>query len=331
MTAPRQLSIAFQTDKTPGEYRDLARTVEDYGFDVLSMYSDLTFQPPIVPLTLAAVATERIRLGPASLNPFTLHPVEIAGQIATLDAASGGRAYLGISRGAWLDAIDVRQHRPIDRVIDTFRAVNHLLAGTEGPFRGKTFNMRADMRLRYQPERARLPMLVGTWGPRLAGAAAQFVDEIKLGGSANPDMAHIARTWFPGDHQPAIVSGAVTVVDEDGARARDHVRRDMALYLPVVAPLDPTVEIEPELLQRLQNLVREGERDLAARQISDDLLQAFAFAGTPSEIIDQCQTLFDAGISRIEFGTPHGLSASTGLRLLGEIVLPALSDGPAEE
>ena len=324
MSPSRQLSVAFQTDKRPDEYRDLARAVEEYGFDVLSMYSDLTFQPPIVPLTLAAIATSRLRLGPASLNPFTLHPIEIAGQIATLDAVSGGRAYLGVSRGAWLDAIDVRQHQAIDRVVDTFQAVNHLLARSERPFRGQSFSMRSDVQLRYRPERACIPMLVGTWGPRLAAAAAPFVKEIKLGGSANPDMARIARSWFPGDHHPAIVSGAVTVVDEDGALARDHVRRDMALYLPVVAPLDPTVEVESDLLQRIGDLVRRGEGEMAARHISDDLLHAFAFAGTPGEIVEQCEALFAAGISRIEFGTPHGLSTSTGLMLLGEKVLPAL-------
>ncbi len=151
MTSPREVSIAFQTDKQPDEYRELAQQVESYGFDLLSMYADLTFQPPIVPLTLSAMATKRIRLGPASLNPFTLHPVEIAGQIATLDMVSRGRAYLGISRGAWLDAIGVKQQRAVSRVVDTLRAVKHLLAGEATTFEGRTVNLRADVNLRYHP------------------------------------------------------------------------------------------------------------------------------------------------------------------------------------
>ena len=59
---------------------------------MLSVYHDLLDQPAIGPLLLMARVTERIRLGPAALNPFTLHPYEIAGQIATLDAVSCGRA-----------------------------------------------------------------------------------------------------------------------------------------------------------------------------------------------------------------------------------------------
>ena len=58
--------------------------------------------------------------------------------------------------------------------------------------------------------------------------------------------------------------------------------------------------------------------------ISDDLLRRLAFAGTPGEVADQARALIDAGATRIEFGTPHGLSEAEGLRLLGEGVLPAL-------
>src|SRR5947199_10399677 len=100
MPRHQEVSIAFQSNKRAAEYRALARQVEEYGFDVLSVYGDLMFQPPIGPLLLMAEATTRIRLGPASVNPYTLHPVEIAGQIARLDAVSGGRAYPGLSRGA---------------------------------------------------------------------------------------------------------------------------------------------------------------------------------------------------------------------------------------
>ena len=41
-------------------------------------------------------------------------------------------------------------------------------------------------------------------------------------------------------------SGSWQVVDEDGQRARELIRQEVALYLPVVATLDPTVAIDPE-------------------------------------------------------------------------------------
>ena len=38
--------------------------------------------------------------------------------------------------------------------------------------------------------------------------------------------------------------------------------------------------------------------------------------------------LFEAGVSRVEFGTPHGLTAARGIELLGRRVLPAVRAAP---
>ena len=83
---------------------------------MLSVFHDLLFQPAIFPLLTMAAATERVRLGPAALNPATLHPVEIAGQAAALDLASDGRAYLGLVAGAWLDRLGLDARRPVARL-----------------------------------------------------------------------------------------------------------------------------------------------------------------------------------------------------------------------
>ena len=52
-----------------------------------------------VALAQAAAATERIQLGTGVTNPFTRHPAVTASAIASVHAASGGRAVLGIGRG----------------------------------------------------------------------------------------------------------------------------------------------------------------------------------------------------------------------------------------
>jgi 5,10-methylenetetrahydromethanopterin reductase len=121
------------------------------------------------------------------------------------------------------------------------------------------------------------------------------------------------------------VIGAVSVVDEDRAAARRLARREVALYLPVVAELDPTVQIDPELLARLKDAAARYDFDAAGALIADDLLDRFAIAGAPDEVVAHVEALFAAGAARVEFGTPHGLTPDHGLRLLGEQVLPRLS------
>src|SRR5215211_6285519 len=86
--SPLEVSIAFQSNKTPSEYEALALLIDGYGFDVVSVYNDLLFQPALGPLLLMARYLTRTRIGPAVLNPYTVHPLEIAGQVALLDEIS---------------------------------------------------------------------------------------------------------------------------------------------------------------------------------------------------------------------------------------------------
>ncbi len=77
-----EIGVAFQTDKPPGRYGALAAAAEGYGFDVVSVFADLLYQPPLPALLEMARATSRVRLGAACLNPYTQHPYEIAGGLA---------------------------------------------------------------------------------------------------------------------------------------------------------------------------------------------------------------------------------------------------------
>lgn len=327
-----EVSIAFQGNKTFAEYRALAELAERLGFDGVSVYADLGFQPAIVPLLTIAQHTSRVRIGPAALNTWLLHPVEVAGQIAALDAVSGGRAYLGLVRGAWLDAIGIAERAPMRRLREAVGAIRHLLAGREDGFASDLFPLPPGRLLQYEVVRPDVPLLIGTWGAKTAELAGELADEVKIGGSTNPAMLPVMRGYLAKGEKRAgrsprsvgIVMGAVTVVDEDGAAARTYARRQVARYLPVVAPLDPTVDLSEDHLQSIATFVAAGADDLAAGLVPDDIVDRFAFSGTPEQIVRQAASLIAAGASRIEFGTPHGFTNAGGVRLLGERVLPAL-------
>ena len=330
------VTLGLQTDKPRGAYAELAVLAEELGFSGVSVFSDLTFQPSIVPLIEMAWATSRIRLGCACWNPFTLHPSEIAGQAALLDAHSGGRAYVGLARGSWLGSIGVHPTRPLGHLRDAVGFIDALLEGAGRGYPGEHFRLEEGVRL-ATPAR-RLPVLIGSWGPRGAALAGAVADEIKIGGSANPAMIGVTRERLAVGALPAgrsaddigIVLGAVTVVDRDRATARAHARREVAMYLDVVAELDPTVELPDGLLAMLRQRLADGDPD-AGRIIPDDVLDRFAFSGDPDDIAAHAQRLIDAGVDRIEFGTPHGIEEAEGIALLGREVLPLLHGAAAPD
>jgi 5,10-methylenetetrahydromethanopterin reductase len=327
-----EIGIAFQADKPPGRYGELAAAAEAYGFDVVSVFADLLDQSPLPALLEMARVTSRVRLGAACLNPYTQHPYEIAGGLAALDATSGGRAYLGLARGAWLEAIGIEQHRPLDHLRDTAAIVRALLSGDDAGYAGAAYRLAPGVRLRYPVSGRVPPLLLGTWGPRGAALAGEIADELKVGGSANPAVVPLIRDRvrvgaLAVGRSPAavtVVLGAVTVVDRDGAGARRRARTEVARYLAVVADLDPTVEWPTGLASRVRDLVAAGRDEAAGALIPDEVLDRFAFSGTPAQVAGQARRVLEAGAGRVDFGAPHGLSDAEGVALLGTAVLPRL-------
>ena len=332
----RELSIALQSDEDLATYAALAPLIEELGFSAISVYADLMYPSPLAPLLTIARSTRRIRLGPACLNPYLLHPVEIAGQLDALDRASGGRAYLGLARGAWLDAVGVAQARPVRRLREAAEVVRYLFSGRDDGYHGEIFALEPGTRLAYQPVRKEVDLLLGAWGPLGIALAGELAAEAKIGGTASPGLLPAARESLArgesrGGRRPGgtgLVCGAVTVVDEDGAAARRLARAEVATYLPVVARLDPEgAGVDAAGLAQMQRLVRAGDHEAAGRLVPDAVLDRFAFSGTPEQVTAQASALLDAGATRVEFGTPHGLTAARGIELLGRRVRPAVGTG----
>lgn len=328
----RKVSIAFQTDQPLRAYGPLAAEAERVGFDGVSVYNDLLYQPAWLPLLEIARATRRVALGPAAVNPFTCHPVDIAGYAALIDEASGGRAYLGLARGAWHEFLGTEPRRPVTALREAFECVRRLLRRSLEPYRGEVFTIAGGDSLRWTIARPEMPFLLGSWGAATIGACIRDIAEVKVGGTANPALvprylAQIHDAAQGAGRAPGavgLVVGCVSVIDRDGRAARDLARRKVALYLPVIAGMDPTLAVEPDRLARIRAAAAAYDYPAAAREIPDGLLARVALAGTPDEVAEQAHALYAAGAARVEFGTPHGLDAREGLRLLGDAVLPAL-------
>ncbi|BBC38042.1 F420-dependent oxidoreductase family protein [Streptomyces graminofaciens] len=131
---------------------DVAHTAERIGYDSLWAFERALFpEPPsqglygleglpwpdqyrhvaepLVTLTLAAAATERIRLGTSLIAPLHV-PFQLAKSLASLDAASGGRVVAGLGTGWSLDEYAAAAVRPfvergqvLDELIEVCRAV----------------------------------------------------------------------------------------------------------------------------------------------------------------------------------------------------------------
>lgn len=326
----QEVSLALQTNKPLEKYSGLGRDIEDMGFSQISVYNDLWYQPAWYPLYELVKATSDIKIGVAAVNPFLTHPVHIAAQYILLHQLAPGRIQLGIARGAWLDELGIDPKLPIAKIRETMKIIHQLCNKQTVDTDLSHFPMPESRQFQWAYKAFTPNILLGSWGLKTFEQCFPFIHEIKLGGTSNPDVVRhfnkLAEKFSKQFSQEvvSVVAGAVTVVDEDGEKAKNLAKREVSLYLPVVASLDPTLNLPHDVLDEISKAAKIQDYATAAQFIDDDLLEKFVFAGTPSDIIKQSKELFTAGVGRLEFGTPHGLDSSHGIKLLGKEVLPEI-------
>ena len=196
--------------------------------------------------------------------------------------------------------------------------MRRLLAGDERGFEGARFSLPLGARLRYPVERREVSLLVGSWSSKLTAFAAEAATELKVGGSANPDLVSVMRERVA-NPEVGLVFGAVTVIDEDGGRARPGAARGRSLPAggrPPRSDGDARTRAPRAAAKRGRT-----ERDASSRTASSTASRSQALRPRSPE---QAEAILDAGASRVDFGTPHGIDERKGVDLLCRSVLPRL-------
>ena len=83
-------SVAWGRELATYEIADHSIAAEQAGFDMLGIIDTQNLaRDPYPAMTIAALNTNRIRIGPSVTNTFTRHPSVTANAMATIDEISG--------------------------------------------------------------------------------------------------------------------------------------------------------------------------------------------------------------------------------------------------
>jgi alkanesulfonate monooxygenase SsuD/methylene tetrahydromethanopterin reductase-like flavin-dependent oxidoreductase (luciferase family) len=190
------------------EMRAAAVAAEEAGFDGLWTWDHLrdpdggpaSFVPEAwTTLTGLAEATRRVALGPLVLNVGMRQPGVLANMAATLQQVSGGRLLLGIGAGGSRSTPYAVEQQAIGmavepdavraaRVAEACQVLRRLWAGDRSDFAGTHYRLaRPDGFLR--PE-SPPPIVVGGFGPRMAGIAGRWADGFNMP-ARHPQLAEL--------------------------------------------------------------------------------------------------------------------------------------------
>jgi 5,10-methylenetetrahydromethanopterin reductase len=191
----------------PGVAVRMAQRAEADGFDGWFVVDSQNLAGDCyVALAHAAAATERIRLGTGVTNPFTRHPAVTASAIASVHAASGGRAVLGIGRGDSALAHLGLAPAPVALFERYLAQVQAYLRGEEVAFDDLGSDAVAEVgslglaggptasRLHWlPPDLPKVPVTVAATGPKVIDAAAQLADRVTF--ALGAEHGRRGRTW----------------------------------------------------------------------------------------------------------------------------------------
>jgi 5,10-methylenetetrahydromethanopterin reductase len=324
-----RFSIRLNNDHTLGEYVAFAQAAEAAGFDQLWVSNDLFLRSAPVILAAVAQATTRLEFGAGILNPYTIHPAEIATLAATLDELSGCRFNLGLAAGAgeFLKWVGIEQTAPLAAVRESILAVRGLLAGERVACAGRFLRWSGEAYLRFTAPRV-TPIYVGAMSPQMLALAGELADGV-------------LPLLFPPEHYfgvlPLIEAGLsrrdptlgeldlaaciwVSLAD-DTAAAQRVLAHKIAYYGHALSPLiwQRLGVTREEFLPIEQAMMVARDEERALSLVNARMLR-IGVVGAPRDVIARLEPLVAAGAHHLSFGPPLGPDPLAAISLLGAVV-----------
>lgn len=324
-----RFSLRLNNDLRPGEYVALAQAAEAAGFDQFWVSNDLFLRSGPLILLDVARATRTIEVGTGILNPYTLHPGEMAMLAATMDELTGNRFNLGLAAGAgeFLKWVGIEQAAPLVAVRETVQAVRSLLRGERAAIEGNFLHWNNEAYLRFDPPRV-TPIYVGAMGPRMLELCGEMADgalpllfppEHYFG--VLPYLAEGARRRDATLGELDLAACVWVSLAEDRAAARRVLAQKIAYYGHALGPLIwerlGLVRSDFDEIERAMQVERDEERAIA---LVDERMLRIGIVGGAHEVIERLEPLVAAGAQHLSFGPPLGPNRLEAVRILGEVV-----------
>jgi len=326
-----RLGLSLANEGPVRETVALACAAEQLGFDEVWLPESGHGRGMFSVASAVAGATSSIRLGIGIVNPFWRHPSVIAMEAAALDEIAGGRVMLGLGAALWtlrtFGEADARTDKPLSAMIEAIRVVRALVHGERG-LDGQIFSVRASARLDFDLPH-RIPIYVGAVNGRMLRAAGQWADGVELGAIVSP--GYVRWAWHEivagagaagrNDGELDLASNVLVSVDRDARAARDAVRHVLAYYIHRVEPVVlSTSGADPDEIERVRSAVLSAGVDAGARLVTDGLIDTFAAAGQPDQVVERLREYVAAGLRGLLAWHVIGPDRMTGLQLLADEV-----------
>lgn len=315
---------------------ETARVAERAGISSFWLAEDPDGWDAIAMLSVLARETDRIHLGPGVINPYFRHPSLTAASVSTLDALSGGRAFLGFGRGQteWYEqALGMDVGSPIAALEESFQLLRQWF---HRPWRADAEPDATQFRVTgWQrvtgPVQDHVPIYLAAVGPKAMSLAARYADGVIFNDLASitfmeRSIREVCEQAAAAGRDPDQLSffarSSVTITDNPEAIferrkstvAMIHVLPGMERLLrtpgfdtdAIIAKVREAMHTM-EVLERGGNfpeLRRAGNFAEARKHIPTELMRELVVAGPVDDVKQRLRTFRDIGVTDVFLAPP---------------------------
>ncbi|MEM1942730.1 MAG: LLM class flavin-dependent oxidoreductase [Candidatus Caldarchaeum sp.] len=262
--------------------------VEQKGFDGVWVSDHYFNRSSFMTLSLMAMNTRKVLLGPAVVNPYTTPPALIAQNILTLSEVAVGRVRLAIGAGDQLalKKLGIAREKPVEKVVQAVEAVKQILSASSST----------------------VAVYVGAQGKRMVEASTKAADGVLVNWSSLEKLkktAELLRQTASNRFRKAAY--VITSVHEDEPKAR-KTAIPYAAYLMTGTSAKHLEEmgIDEDFRRRVENLLNSGSWEELYRASSGEWVDQFAFWGSSRKLEEFSAEVLGMGYDEVVYAGPLG-------------------------
>lgn len=338
------ISILLNAEYPTSKLVALGKLAEQLGYTAL-WYTDLRFAHDcFIGLAAIAAATERIKLGPGVVDPYSRHPSAIASSIATLDEMSGGRAILGLGIGGnGLKELGIERRLPVAAMREAVAMIRALLGGEEYAAEGKVVSL-GPAKLGIKPVQRHIPIYFATHGAQITKLAGEVADGVLIANTLNPTAFNFYVTQLEaGMAKAARPAGSVDlglrveacIADDDEAAFAVMRKRVTSRVLTQYPHWEYLDAIGIQLPDAIVEIAKRPDRAKAVGEAEGlmprAVVESMVIAGNPERCAEQLARGLSPSIRHLTM-RPHavpGQDVSDVVRAFAEVVVPRVLSGKA--
>ncbi|MBA2361254.1 MAG: TIGR03842 family LLM class F420-dependent oxidoreductase [Actinobacteria bacterium] len=298
-------------DPPQSRFFELVELTEKHGFGYAWTYdSHILWQESYATLPVAAMKTEKVKLGHFVTNPGIRDPTIAASWYATMQDLSDGRMVMGIGRGDSSRRVVGLKPVRVAEFEASCRMIKELMNGRSVEWNDK------ELKLEWvRDELPDIPMWIAGYGPKALGVAGRVGDGVIIQ-LADPQIIQ----WIMNTARKAAeeagrdpselkcIVGAPSIITDDLARAREQVRWFPAMVSNHVMDLIERYGFDSEIPDALTEFVKarkfydykDHSRVGAAHGefVTDEIAERFTVIGDVEQVKAKLKELESVGVDQ---------------------------------